>query len=221
MPLSSVLGASSAIRPGVVTSSTRPSVPYIGQLIFETDTNRLAVYNGSSWIMVADADTPPGLELISATTIGSAVSSVTVSNAFSSTYDNYRIIVSGGVGSSSEDAINMTLGSTATGYYWARVGRSWANTDQSTASANTTSWRIGGSSTNSIFMVADIIGPYLADETAFSSNYLYTSTGAAGSGLAAWGFLNNTTSYTAFTLTPASGGTLTGGTIRVYGYRNS
>jgi hypothetical protein len=34
------------------------------------------------------------------------------------------------------------------------------------------------------------------------------------------GFLNNTTSYTAFTFTPSSG-TLTGGTIRVYGYRNS
>jgi hypothetical protein len=34
------------------------------------------------------------------------------------------------------------------------------------------------------------------------------------------GFLNNSTSYTAFTFTPASG-TLTGGTIKVYGYQNS
>jgi hypothetical protein len=34
------------------------------------------------------------------------------------------------------------------------------------------------------------------------------------------GMLNNTTSYTAFTITPSSG-TMTGGTVRVYGYANS
>lgn len=49
MPLSSVLGASTLIKPGVVTSSTRPSVPYEGQLIYETDTDRIAAYNGSAW----------------------------------------------------------------------------------------------------------------------------------------------------------------------------
>ena len=50
MPFSSVLGASSVIKPGVVTSSTRPSAPYEGQLIYETDTDRIAAYNGSAWI---------------------------------------------------------------------------------------------------------------------------------------------------------------------------
>jgi hypothetical protein len=45
-----------------------------------------------------------------------------------------------------------------------------------------------------------------ADATTYVANYV--------------GWLNNTTSYTAFTLT-ASGGTMTGGTIRVYGYQNS
>ena len=45
---------------------------------------------------------------------------------------------------------------------------------------------------------------------------------ASTTGLAMWqnGYLNDTTQYTAFTLTPGSG-TLTGGTIRVYGYQNS
>ena len=50
MPFSSVLGASSVIRPGVCTSTTRPTVPYEGQLIYETDTDRLLSYNGSAWI---------------------------------------------------------------------------------------------------------------------------------------------------------------------------
>ena len=49
MPFSSVLGASSVIKPGVVTSTTRPSAPYEGQVIFETDTDKTMVWNGSSW----------------------------------------------------------------------------------------------------------------------------------------------------------------------------
>lgn len=49
MPFSSVLGASSVIKPGVVTSTTRPSAPYIGQMIFETDTNLLRIWIGSAW----------------------------------------------------------------------------------------------------------------------------------------------------------------------------
>ena len=35
-------------RPGVCTSSTRPTAPYEGQTIFETDTDRMYVWNGSA-----------------------------------------------------------------------------------------------------------------------------------------------------------------------------
>lgn len=49
MPLSSVLGAQSLIKPGVCASSTRPASPYDGQVIYETDTNRTLVFNGSTW----------------------------------------------------------------------------------------------------------------------------------------------------------------------------
>ena len=34
---------------GVCTSSNRPANPYIGQMIYETDTNRLKVWLGSVW----------------------------------------------------------------------------------------------------------------------------------------------------------------------------
>lgn len=40
---------SSGIRSGVCTSTTRPSAPYEGQMIYETDTDRVLVYNGSAW----------------------------------------------------------------------------------------------------------------------------------------------------------------------------
>jgi len=38
------------IKPGVCLSSSRPAVPFDGQVISETDTDSLAVYNGSAWV---------------------------------------------------------------------------------------------------------------------------------------------------------------------------
>lgn len=68
MPLSSVLGASTLIKPGVVTSSTRPSVPYEGQLIYETDTDMIALWNGSAWRYVAATTATSGSVLRIAST---------------------------------------------------------------------------------------------------------------------------------------------------------
>jgi hypothetical protein len=49
MPLSSVVGAQSIIKPGVCTSSTRPASPFEGQMIYETDTDKVLVWNGTDW----------------------------------------------------------------------------------------------------------------------------------------------------------------------------
>ena len=38
------------LRMGVATSTSRPTVPFDGQVISETDTDSLSVYNGTSWI---------------------------------------------------------------------------------------------------------------------------------------------------------------------------
>jgi len=56
-----------------------------------------------------------GLRLLKKQTIGSAVSSVSVTDAFNATYANYKIIVSGGT-ASAENVIKMTLGASITGY---------------------------------------------------------------------------------------------------------
>jgi hypothetical protein len=160
-----------------------------------------------------------GLVYVTSATIGSGVSTVTVSSAFSTTYDNYRIVVSGGYGSDDPQNILMTLGSTSTNYYWARVGRSFADVDGGGASGgSTSSWRIGGITPQIANFAADIFNPFLSDETAFASSNLYART--AGSIYFVGGYLNNTTSYTAFTLVPGAG-TLTGGTVTVYGYRKA
>jgi microcystin-dependent protein len=44
-----ISNASNGLRPGVCTSTTRPTAPYLGQLIFETDTFNILFWNGSAW----------------------------------------------------------------------------------------------------------------------------------------------------------------------------
>ena len=44
-----------SLKPGVCTSTTRPTNPFTGQTIYETDTLLAKVWTGSAW-----ADYPPG-----------------------------------------------------------------------------------------------------------------------------------------------------------------
>ena len=37
------------IYAGVCLSTARPTTPYLGQMIYETDTNKLKVWLGSNW----------------------------------------------------------------------------------------------------------------------------------------------------------------------------
>ncbi len=45
----SISSKATGLRPGVCTSTTRPTSPYTGQIIYETDTGQMLVWNGSSW----------------------------------------------------------------------------------------------------------------------------------------------------------------------------
>ena len=45
----SIQAARGQNRNGVCTSSTRPQAPYVGQMIYETDTQVLRVWLGSAW----------------------------------------------------------------------------------------------------------------------------------------------------------------------------
>ena len=49
------------LRPGVVTSTTRPTTPYTGQIIYEVDTGFLRVWDGANWDYLSPKqDTIPG-----------------------------------------------------------------------------------------------------------------------------------------------------------------
>ena len=60
MPISNYLPSSRLIQPGVCTSTTRPASPFEGQAIYETDTDRMLIWNGSAWLF---SSTPQTLEM--------------------------------------------------------------------------------------------------------------------------------------------------------------
>jgi hypothetical protein len=151
-------------------------------------------------------------------TIGNAVSSVTVSGAFSSLYDNYRIILTGG-SNSSGTALSLTLGATATGYNNTGLYVQFGTTAVTGLNVtNGTAWtNMGRGSANGLNLVCDLFDPFNTRRTGLMQ--IATDLIASGFFINQSGFLDNATSYTAFTITPVAG-TMTGGTIRVYGYRN-
>jgi len=159
-----------------------------------------------------------GLTLISTTTIGSAVSSVTVSSAFSATYENYLITINGGVASEAND-LKLQLGSTTTGYFgFGFYGNASSSTLAGDNYNNTASFRFAAlGDTSNLSGQVHLQNPNLAKAT-----MLYTISSRTGTGGMSnlYGSETSTTQHTAFTLT-ASSGTITGGKIRVYGYSNS
>jgi len=161
-----------------------------------------------------------GLTLINATTAGTTVGSVAISNVFSATYDAYLVSISGGVSSNATMGFNIILGATVTGYYYAfgTVNYSGSIGTPDTA-ANAANIPIGYGSSTGAGVSCDIFNPFLAKKSVFLPKAL-TLPSTTGYTEAGGGFLNDTTSYTGFTITP-SVGTITGHIIRTYGYQNS
>jgi hypothetical protein len=154
-----------------------------------------------------------------AVTIGSGVSSVTVNGAFSSTYDAYKIIVFGGAGSTTAE-VRMTLGASSTGYYNGFQDARYDGVDRATnGQDNAAYWYMGRINTDVLSVTCELIGPAVAKVTTIRGDFNDTR-GLVGSVSTLYsGFHSVATAYTDFTLT-LSTGTMTGGTIRVYGYNN-
>lgn len=229
MPFSSVLGASSVIKPGVCTSTTRPTVPYIGQLIFETDTSRLAVWTGSAWQYETAAAGPPGLVYITGASF-SAVSSVSLpNNTFTSTYKNYKVVVEFTDASVNNAAITMRLraagsDNTAASYSSNIVATAVSGTTQyNSASSGATSFGLGSvraTYTNDQNMfVFDLQNPQTALVTTYVGNAIMHPTASLLGMGSIGGHFDNTTSFDSLSVIIGSG-TITGN-YRVYGYTDS
>jgi hypothetical protein len=172
---------------------------------------------GLKW--AAPAASASGLTLIKAQTVGSAVSSVEVTSAFSATYDNYLITYTGGAGSADAMDLSMQFGATTTGYAYSGFYQSTTSSTLTGYATNSTS-ALGFSTMSTLGASAEafVSNPFASSRTSVASRGTPLISGDFRTDYA--GRVENTTSYTSFKINSA-GGTMTGGTIRVYGYQNS
>lgn len=182
-----------------------------GQLCYLSSTNVVQYYDGAAWATVGPASAGALVRVGGGSLSGSAT---TFSNVFSSTYDAYKIVLSD-VTFSGNSYAYMTLGSTATGY----VNFNPASLPNGTysngiAGQGTTYWAPFFVQATSYGAAVDLFNPNLAKRTYISGGFLFDGANSLGGTHA--GVLNNTTQYTAFTLTQSSG-TATG-TVNIYGY---
>lgn len=155
----------------------------------------------------------PGLRLVKKQTIGSGVSSVAVTSAFSATYDAYKIVIAGGVGSAAAADLGLSLTGGTSAYSYCTIYSTYATASVLVAVGNGVPTFVAGASTTDRLQVnCDLQDPFNAKFTTFSAPY--SSNLIAGN---TSGIHKAATSYTGFTITPTTG-TITGGTIYVYGY---
>jgi hypothetical protein len=162
--------------------------------------------------------TNSGLVYVKQQTVGSGVTSVSVTDAFSSTYDNYRVIYASGTAASAA-SLTFAFNGSATGYYAAVTGTSYTGAGSAIAEANNGSWSFAGIVTadgNSLDLT--LYQPFIALKTGMQVSGRFDIR-AAGAAYTGGGFHNVASSFTGFTIT--AGAAFTGGTIFVYGYRKA
>lgn len=160
----------------------------------------------------------PGLVLVKSQTVGTAVSSVDVTDAFNATYDNYRIAYSNIDASVNATGLFFRFGTAAspvtTNYRFGGLFSGYTGTNLNLNQNTPGYWEVAGTNTDITSGFFDVCGPNLAAHSTFTTQFARTDAAFVISGIHV-----ATTQHTGFHLYPLSG-TLTGGTIRVYGYRN-
>ena len=149
-------------------------------------------------------------------TVNSSVTSVTVNGVFSADYENYRVVYQG-VSTSATNALELTFGgSTGSTYndggFYLAIGGAAITVESQASRANI---RIGiVSASQSISGWFDIYAPNVSGQT-------WVNGGSMAASYYNWrqGVDTNTAAHTSFKLAAASG-TMSGGKIRVYGYRD-
>ena len=173
--------------------------------------------------------TDGGLVYITQTLVSSgSATSVSFNNVFSSTYDNYRIVIDGFQPSTAGRGLYMRMrvggvDATAADGQFAYRGLYTDGTSADANGASQTYMNTGVyNSLNSVALnssVIDICNPFKTERTFANVNsILFNSAYGTRNGMMAW---TAVTSYDGFTLYLNSTGNITTLRIRVYGYRNA
>lgn len=186
--------------------------PSKGMTTYRSDIDGIESFNGTAFVGL------PGLELIKTQTIGTAVTSVTVTGAFSATYDNYKIVMSGGSGSVNS-YLSLRFGASATQYFDSMILKPYAGALSSASNINTDAFQYAGGVfvAQNAYMNIDLLSPNAAKFTQVATPFTYQPN--LGQGVYG-GVHQVATAYTDFTIGVVTGN-ITGGLISVYGYRKA
>lgn len=195
---------------GTAARSSAIPTPSEGMTSYRTDTQQIESYDGAEWRGMS------GLQLVKKQTIGSGVTSVSVTSAFSATYTDYKIMISDGVGSTTIQLL-FSLNGITTGYNNNLQFNAFGSSSPLAANvpnSSTVNWS-GSATSSNIQLDLTVKSPFLSKNKFVAGTYneMYTS-GISGN---MQSFINSTASATGFTVACVSGN-LTGGTIYVYGY---
>jgi hypothetical protein len=170
------------------------------------------------------ADNVSGLVLLNTTSF-SGVTSQSINDVFSTTYQNYKVLVNIDTVASS-DEVNLRLrvsgsDNTSANYKWqkASFGTSGALSGQGTGTGALGTYINAGSisGTYTSFFTMEFFNPFATDNTGVIAQSSYFDALANHGTTYAGGLMSVTTSYTGFTFYSTSN---MNGTVRVYGYNN-
>ena len=200
-----------------------------GMTCYLDDTNVLQSYNGSAWVSVAASSTvanvSPGLVFVGTTTFA-ASSNAVVSNVFTSTYTNYRLVTNlhQGLTTSAMLRLQFTIGGTPTvasylakNLFYDTNGATVGFTGQENATTYCPVGHIGsvGFGHNGTI---DVFRPNVVHNKAIKGDANGLADGAYYTGSIFSGSLNLTTAHDGFKFSCSNSATITG-TVTVYGYK--
>jgi hypothetical protein len=176
------------------------------------------ISTGLKWATPATPSS--GLTLISTTTFTSS-SAVNVDNVFSSTYANYVVFAnyvgSGNIATSLRFRVSGS-DNTTSNYNTQRLDVG-GTTVSAARSSSQTSIRVTDATVNPGFCALNVLDPFATQKTILTSSGVFNGSPAGIEQQIIGGTFTDTTSFTGFTIFPASGNIT--GTIRVYGLANS
>jgi hypothetical protein len=195
-------------------------------MIYETDTDLTYIWGGSAWQQVSGGTAVgnSGLVYVKGQTIATGVTAQVITGCFSGTYDSYKVVISNvtlssnGSGTAVYAKMHDGTNPASSGYnYGIPLVDMTIGTVTSTKGISQTTGVVIGTGVGDKFGTSfDVINPNLATHTLFPDlSIMQITNGYSGVGA---GMHQNSTAYTSLQIV-LSTGTMTGGTIIVYGYR--
>lgn len=170
-----------------------------------------------------------GFTYVNSWSVGAGVTSVTLTNAFPSTYNAFRLLWTGGTMTSStaDSQLALQVGNSgswlATSYYQTllyilRASNTTPRATGQESTSTTFNW-VGGGYTDAATLDVTLINVNLAQKTHIMSP-AYIAWGDSGQGNTS-GFINNTIAYSDAKIVVTGTGTMSSGKIYSYGFRTA